>query len=280
MKKIAVVGAGIMGNGIAQVAAEAGFEVTLFDKSADGLTRGRQRIEKTLNRNIEKGKYDQEVATQIKERIQLTTNIVDLKDADVVFEAIIEQIEPKKQLFKELNQLCRPSTIFVSNTSGLSITEIASASGRSDKVVGIHFFNPVPVMNLVEIIRGEQTSDDTYECALYLANTFNKVAITVKEAPLFAFNRILMPMINEAIFVLAEGIATAEDIDQVMKLGASHPIGPLALADVIGLDTTLQVIETMYNETSDSKYRPAPLLRKYVRAGRLGRKTGEGFFKY
>ena len=192
----------------------------------------------------------------------------------------MERIEPKKELFVELDQICKSSTIFVSNTSGLSITEMASAVKRSGQVIGIHFFNPVPVMQLVEIIRGEQTNNLTFEIAHQLAEKFNKVAISVKEAPLFAVNRILTPMINEAIFVLSEGIASAEDIDKGMMLGAGHPIGPLALADLIGLDTMLFVVETLYYETNDSKYRPAPLLKKYVRAGRLGRKTGEGFFKY
>lgn len=209
-----------------------------------------------------------------------TGNIEDLKDVDLVIEAIIEQIEPKKSLLLELDGICKPSTIFASNTSGLSITEMASSVKRSDKVIGMHFFNPVPVMQLVEIIRGEQTSDETFETAHQVAERFNKTAISVKEAPLFAVNRILTPMINEAIFVLSEGIASAEDIDKGMMLGASHPIGPLALTDLIGLDTMLFVAETLYNETNDSKYRPAPLLKKYVRAGRLGRKSGQGFFTY
>ena len=280
MKKIAVVGAGTMGNGIAQVAAEAGFEVLLYDKNPTGLEQGLKRIEKTLKRNVEKGKNDQASADLIRERIKPTSTIENLKDVDIVIEAIVERIEPKKELFAELDQICKSSTIFVSNTSGLSITEMASAVKRSGQVIGIHFFNPVPVMQLVEIIRGEQTNDLTFETAHQLAEKFNKVAISVKEAPLFAVNRILTPMINEAIFVLSEGIASAEDIDKGMMLGAGHPIGPLALADLIGLDTMLFVVETLYYETNDSKYRPAPLLKKYVRAGRLGRKTGEGFFKY
>ena len=280
IRKIAVVGAGTMGNGIAQVAAEAGHEVILLDKNPEGLDRGIKRIEQTLKRNVEKGKLVQSAANQIRNSIQPTTSIEDLKDVDFVIEAIIEQIEPKKELFKELDQICKPSTIFASNTSGLSITEMASAVSRSEQVIGMHFFNPVPVLELVEIIRGEQTSDETFQTAYELAEEFHKVAISVKEAPLFAVNRILTPMINEAIFVLSEGIASAEDIDKGLMLGAGHPIGPLALADLIGLDTLLFVLETLYNETNDSKYRPAPLLRKYVRAGRLGRKTGEGFFKY
>ncbi|WP_308786591.1 3-hydroxybutyryl-CoA dehydrogenase [Planomicrobium stackebrandtii] len=280
MKSIAIVGAGIMGNGIAQVAAEGDYEVFLYDINAEGLARGVSRIEKTLARNVEKKKIDQSQSDDIRGRITPTGNISDLKDVDLVIEAIIEQIEPKKSLLVELDAICKPSTIFASNTSGLSITEMASAVKRSDKVIGMHFFNPVPVMQLVEIIRGEQTSDETFEAAHQVAGRFNKTAISVKEAPLFAVNRILTPMINEAIFVLSEGIASAEDIDKGMMLGASHPIGPLALTDLIGLDTMLFVAETLYNETNDSKYRPAPLLKKYVRAGRLGRKSGQGFFTY
>lgn len=280
MQKIAVIGAGIMGNGIAQVAAEGDYEVVLYDVSSEGLEKGISRIEKTLKRNVEKEKISQQRADEIQKKIQYTTSIEELKDSDLVIEAIIEQIEPKKKLLAELDKICKPSTIFASNTSGLSITEMASSVERSGQVIGMHFFNPVPVMQLVEIIRGEQTSDETFETAHEVARQFNKVAISVKEAPLFAVNRILTPMINEAIFVLSEGIASAEDIDKGMMLGASHPIGPLALTDLIGLDTMLFVSETLYEETNDSKYRPAPLLKKYVRAGKLGRKTGEGFFKY
>lgn len=280
MEKIAVVGAGIMGNGIAQVAAEGNYQVILYDVNPEGLDRGIKRIEKTLSRNVEKGKIEQAEADAIRERIRPTSSIEELKEVDMVIEAIIEQIEPKKKLFAELDQICKPSTIFASNTSGLSITEMAAAVERSGQVIGMHFFNPVPVMQLVEIIRGEQTSDETVEVAHKVAQQFNKTAISVKEAPLFAVNRILTPMINEAIFVLSEGIASAEDIDKGMMLGASHPIGPLALTDLIGLDTMLFVAETLYNETNDSKYRPAPLLKQYVRAGKLGRKSGEGFFKY
>lgn len=280
MKKIAVVGAGIMGNGIAQVAAEGNYQVILYDVNKAGLEKGIKRIEKTLSRNVEKGKIGQAEADAIRDRIQPTSKIEELKDVDIVIEAIIEQIEPKKELFAELDKICKPSAIFASNTSGLSITEMAAAVERSGQVIGMHFFNPVPVMQLVEIIRGEQTSDETFKMAHEVAQQFNKTAISVKEAPLFAVNRILTPMINEAIFVLSEGIASAEDIDKGMMLGASHPIGPLALTDLIGLDTMLFVAETLYNETNDSKYRPAPLLKKYVRAGKLGRKSGEGFFKY
>lgn len=278
--KISVVGAGTMGNGIAQMSAESGFQVTLFDKNLDGLANGIKRIEKTLARNVEKGKYDSSASNKIRNQIHTTSDINDLRDSDVVIEAIIEQIDAKKNLFTELNKICKTQTVFVTNTSGLSITEMANASNRAEQVVGMHFFNPVPVMQLVEIIRGMQTSDSTFELAHKLAEQFNKVAITVKEAPLFVVNRILTPMINEAIFVLDEGLTTAEDIDKGLRLGAGHPMGPLALADLIGLDTMLFVTETLYNETNDSKYRPAPLLRRYVRAGLLGQKTGEGFFKY
>lgn len=280
LKQIAVVGAGTMGNGIAQIAAEGGFDVVLYDKDAAGLERGIKRIEKTLARNVEKGKQDQQAADDVRGRIHPTGNINKLKGADLVIEAIIEQIEPKKALLAELDKVCKPSTIFATNTSGLSITEMAAAVKRSSQVIGMHFFNPVPVMPLIEVIRAEQTDDDTFTTAFGMAEKFNKTAIAVKEAPLFAVNRILTPMINEAIFVLDEGIASAEDIDKAMKLGANHPIGPLALADLIGLDTMLFVVETLYEETNDSKYRPAPLLKKYVRAGRLGRKSGLGFFKY
>ncbi|WP_206601388.1 3-hydroxybutyryl-CoA dehydrogenase [Indiicoccus explosivorum] len=280
IQQAAVVGAGIMGNGIAQVIAEAGIPVLLYDIDTQGLKRGIHRIEKTLARNVEKGKTAKKEAEGVRARIETVDDLRKLQDADFVIEAIVEKIEPKKALFAELDQLCRPSAIFASNTSGLSITEMAGAVERSDRLIGMHFFNPVPVMELVEIIRGEQTSDETFRIAHQLAERFNKTAISVKEAPLFVVNRILTPMINEAIFVLAEGIATAEDIDKGMKLGASHPIGPLALTDLIGLDTMLMVAETLYEETKDSKYRPAPLLKQYVRAGRLGRKSGEGFFKY
>lgn len=269
-----------MGNGIAQVAAEGNYEVFLYDINAEGLKRGISRIEKTLARNVEKEKISQSQSDEIRRRITPTGNIQDLKEVDLIIEAIIEQIEPKKNLFIELDEICKSSTVFASNTSGLSITEMASSVKRSDKVIGMHFFNPVPVMQLVEITRGEQTTDETFEAVHQVAERFNKIAISVKEAPLFAVNRILTPMINEAIFVLSEGIASAEDIDKGMMLGASHPIGPLALADLIGLDTMLFITETLYSETSDSKYRPAPLLKKYVRAGRLGRKSGQGFFTY
>lgn len=280
VKTIGVVGAGTMGNGIAQVAAGAGYRVIMRDVQEELVQWGLGAIQKNLTRAVEKGKLEHGEAQEIFDRIQGTVDLKDLADADVVIEAIIEKMEPKKALFKELDSICKESTIFVSNTSGLSITELATATNRQDKVVGMHFFNPVPVMELVEIIKGEETSDDSFGVSKHLVEAFGKVGISVHDAPLFAVNRILVPMINEAIFVLAEGTASAEDIDKGMKLGANHPIGPLALADLIGLDTLLMIIETLYAEMADSKYRPCPLLKKLVRAGHLGRKTGKGFYTY
>ncbi|MEC1520463.1 3-hydroxybutyryl-CoA dehydrogenase [Neobacillus niacini] len=279
IKTIGVIGAGSMGSGIAQVAACAGFQIILSDIQEDYLTRSLGIIKKSLEKLSSKGKLNDTVET-ILERFTASTRLDDLKEADIVFEVIIENMEKKKELYKEIDQICKHETIFCSNTSGLSITEMASATKRADKVIGTHFFNPVPLMELVEIIRGNDTSDETYMIAKDLCESFGKKSITVNEAPLFAVNRILAPMINEAIFVLQEGVATKEDIDLGMKLGANHPIGPLALADMIGLDVMLMVMETLYEETADSKYRPATLLRKLVRAGHYGRKTGRGFYEY
>lgn len=279
IQTIAVIGAGHMGSGIAQVVACSGYRVILTDVQEEYINRGIGNIRKSLNKLAEKGRIKESVE-EIMDRFTVTTKLEDIKEVDVVFEAIIENMENKKELFKEIDQICVQKTIFCSNTSGLSITEMASATKRADRVIGTHFFNPVPIMELVEMIRGNDTSDETHSIAKELCESFGKKTITVNEAPLFAVNRILVPLINEAIFVLQEGVATKEDIDLGMKLGANHPIGPLALADMIGLDVLLMVIDTLYHETGDSKYRAATLLRKLVRAGHYGRKTGRGFYEY
>lgn len=281
IKKICVLGAGLMGSGIAQVAAEAGYPVILRDIEDRFVESGLKIIRKNYERAISKGKMTAEQSQIILAKIQ---GMVDLKTAvqgaDIVIEAVVENMELKKQVYRELDPFCSPETILASNTSGLSITEIASATKRPAKVVGMHFFNPVPVMKLVEIIKGQATSTETFQIVKALAEKMGKTAITVHEAPGFAVNRILVPMMNEAIFVLQEGVASAEDIDKAMMLGANHPIGPLALADLVGLDTLLSVQDTLYKEFGDSKYRSCSLLRKMVRAGHLGRKTGKGFYEY
>lgn len=280
IKTIGVIGAGTMGSGIAQVAAEAGFEVIMRDIEDNFVHRGMSNINKNLGRAVDKGKKSKEEAEAIVGRVRGTTNLEDLKAADLVIEAVIENMEMKKELYGELDRVCGPDTVFASNTSGLSITEMASATKRPGKVVGMHFFNPVPVMKLVEVIMGASTSKETFQLIMEISRKLGKEPIAVNEAPLFVVNRILVPMINEAAFVLMEGVAGPEDIDKGMMLGANHPIGPLALADLVGLDVLLAVQDTLYKETGDSKYRACPLIRKMVRAGHLGRKSGRGFYSY
>ncbi|MCL6612328.1 MAG: 3-hydroxybutyryl-CoA dehydrogenase [Peptococcaceae bacterium] len=280
IKTVGVIGAGIMGSGIAQVAARAGFGVVMRDIEDAFVSRGLNTIRKNIDREVQKNRLTREEADAVLGRIRGTTDMGGLSGCDLVIEAAVEKMELKKNIYRELDRICRPGVIFASNTSGLSITEMAAVTGRPAKFIGMHFFNPVPVMRLVELIRGAETDDETLETARDLVKKLGKESIMVNEAPLFAVNRILVPMLNEAMFVLMEGVASAEDIDRGMMLGANHPIGPLALSDMIGLDTLLMVMETLYNETGDSKYRPCPLLRKKVRAGHLGRKTGRGFYDY
>jgi 3-hydroxybutyryl-CoA dehydrogenase len=281
IKNISVLGAGQMGSGIAQISAQAGFNVIIRDIDQKFIDKGMSFIGKNLGGLAKKGKITEDEKEQILSRIKGFVSIEDAgKEADIVIEAVIEDIELKKKVFKELDNICPDSTIFASNTSSLSISEMASVTKRPEKVVGMHFFNPVPVMRLVEVIQGLATSEETVKEVIELAKALKKTPIEVTEAPGFAVNRILVPMLNDAMNVLMEGVAKREDIDTGMKLGCNHPMGPLELADFIGLDTILSIMEFYYKEFGDPKYRPSTLLRQMVRAGYLGRKTGKGFYDY
>lgn len=278
--KIMVLGAGTMGAGIVQNAAQAGYEVIMRDIKQELIDRGISGIDKQLGKNVEKGKMTGAEKDAIMARITGTMDMAAAADCDIVIEAAVEIMEIKKSIFQELDSICKPDCILASNTSALSITEIAAATGRADKVIGMHFFNPVPAMKLVELIRGSSTSQATFDLARDVTLQMGKTPVEINEAPGFVVNRLLIPMLNEGMYALMEGVASAEDIDISMKFGAGHPMGPLALADMIGLDICLKVMETLHKEFGDSKYRPCPLLIKMVRAGKLGRKTGEGFFVY
>lgn len=280
IKTIGVVGAGIMGSGIAQVSAAAGASVVMVDVNAAAIERGIGSIASSLDRLVKKEKLTAEQKETTLARIRGTTDLADLKAVDFVIEAATENEALKVKILKDVAEMTGAETILATNTSSISITRLAAASGRPDRFIGMHFFNPVPVLPLVEVIRGLQTSDDTYNKVMALARQLGKDPITAKNSPGFVVNRILVPMINEAVFVLQEGLATAQEIDDGMKLGANHSIGPLALADLIGLDTLLAVMETLYDGFNEAKYRPAPLLREMVDAGYLGRKNGRGFFTY
>jgi len=277
---IGVVGAGTMGNGIAQVAARAGCEVILRDVADEFLQRGLRAIDKSLQRDVDKGRLTEEAKREIVGRVRPTVEVSELARADFVVEAVTENLEVKSGIFRALDEITRPEAILASNTSSISITKLGAATRRPDKVIGMHFMNPVPVMKLVEIIRGIATSDETWERTRALTEKFEKIPLECNDSPGFVSNRVLMPMINEAIFALHEGVATRESIDGIMKLGMNHPMGPLTLADFIGLDVCLAILNVLHTELGDPKYRPCPLLKRYVDAGWLGRKSGRGFYEY
>ena len=277
---IGVVGAGTMGNGIAQVAARAGHRVLLRDVAPEFLERGMRAIDRSLQRDVDKERLKDEEKRDIVGRIETTTELAALASADFIIEAVTEKLEVKAEVFRQLDELAKPEAILASNTSSISITKLGAATCRADRVIGMHFMNPVPVMKLVEVIRGIATSDETWERTRALTERLGKTALECHDSPGFVSNRVLMPMINEAIFALHEGVATRESIDGIMKLGMNHPMGPLTLADFIGLDVCLAILNVLHTELGDPKYRPCPLLRRYVDAGWLGRKSGRGFYEY
>lgn len=281
IQSIVVIGAGTMGNGISHVFAQYGYKVTIVDISQSSLDKGLTTITNNLSRQVKKGALTEEQMTATLANISLSTDLASVAPkVDLIIEAASEDINVKKKIFTQLDGICPESTIFATNTSSISITDLAAVTNRADKFIGMHFFNPVPVMKLVELIRGIATSNETYDIIHSLSLAIEKVPVSVHDYPGFISNRVLMPMINEAIYCLMEGVASAEDIDTVMKLGMAHPMGPLTLADFIGLDVCLAIMEVLHNGYSDSKYRPCPLLRKMVAAGYLGRKSGKGFFTY
>ena len=280
ISNIGIVGAGTMGSGIAQVAALTGYDIVMQDVSDEVTSRGLSTIDKSLQRLVDREKITADAKDAAITKISTTTNLSELADCDLVIEAATENMDLKLDLFKEIDKVSRPETIIASNTSSLSLTKLASVSNRPDKVIGMHFFNPVPMMALVEIIRALQTSDDTFTRVDELTRELGKIPVSVKDSPGFVVNRMLVPMINEAVFILYEGIASADEIDAAMKLGAGHPMGPLALADMIGIDVCLYVMNILLEEFGDSKFRPCPLLKQMVDAGYLGRKSGKGFFDY
>lgn len=280
IQNVMVIGAGQMGSGIAQVCAQAGFNVKLNDMKQEAYERGIANITKNLSRNVEKGRMTEDEKSAVLGRITSSLDLKDAHDVDIIIEAAVENMEIKHSIFKMLDEVAPEHAILATNTSSLPITEIAAATNRPERVIGMHFMNPVPVMKLVEIIRGLATTDEVYKTIEEMTLKLSKTPVECNDFPGFVSNRILMPMINEAVFTLQEGVATKEAIDNIMKMGMNHPMGPLELADFIGLDTCLYIMEVLHEGFGDSKYRPSPLLRQYVKAGWLGKKTGRGFYEY